>query len=49
MNSVQSHDQRQAEQDVVVIGGERRDDVRFVAEFDEADQIVVLPAQAPGG
>ena len=42
MNSVQSPIEREAEQDVVVVGRERRDDVRFVAELDERDEIVVL-------
>ena len=37
-------DQVQAEQDVVVVAGERRHDVGFVAEFDQADQIVILAA-----
>ena len=30
-------DERQAQEDVVVVVGERRDDVRFVAELDERD------------
>ena len=36
-------DQRQAQENVVVVGGERRHDVGFVAEFDQPDQVVVLP------
>ena len=39
-------DQRQAEQDVLVVGRERRHHVGFVAEFDEADEVVVLAVDA---
>ena len=39
-------DEPHAEQHVLVVGRERRDDVGFVAELDERDQVAVLPLHA---
>ena len=47
MNSFQSPMSDMLKQDVVVVGGERRDDVRLIAELDKRQQVAdTCPAGA---